>query len=85
MRRRRARKKALHASLKNPKDLFWDAVWIQPEDIIREVKIPHVAPCCNISAHQLCVVMSVSALHAHVQSKLVSVSLGLAVEQLLQA
>lgn len=37
IRRRRARKAALHASLKNPKDLFWDAVWIQPEDIIREV------------------------------------------------
>lgn len=39
IRRRRMRKRALHASLQNPKDLFWDAVWIQPEDIIREVNM----------------------------------------------
>lgn len=52
MRRRRARKKALHASLNNPKDLFWDAVWIQPEDIIREVNLktkPHAAACLCIA------------------------------------
>ncbi|KAL3155183.1 hypothetical protein ABBQ32_013123 [Trebouxia sp. C0010 RCD-2024] len=36
IRHRRMRKRSLHASLQNPKDLFWDAVWIQPEDIIRE-------------------------------------------------
>ena len=34
---RRRKKKTLHESLQNPKDLFWDAVWIEPEDIIREV------------------------------------------------
>ena len=34
---RRKKKKTLHESLQNPKDLFWDAVWIEPEDIIREV------------------------------------------------
>ncbi len=34
---RRRKKKTLHQSLQNPKDLFWDAVWIEPEDIIREV------------------------------------------------
>lgn len=34
---RRKRKKALHASLKNPRDLYWDAVWIEPEDIMGEV------------------------------------------------
>ncbi|KAL0048262.1 hypothetical protein WJX82_011336 [Trebouxia sp. C0006] len=33
---RRRKKKTLHESLRNPKDLFWDAVWIEPEDIIRE-------------------------------------------------
>lgn len=37
VRSRRKKTKALHASLMNPKDLFWDAVWIEPEDIIREV------------------------------------------------
>lgn len=39
IRHRRMRKRALHASLRNPKDLFWDAVWVQPEDIIREVTL----------------------------------------------
>ena len=34
---RRHKKKNLHESLVNPTDLFWDAVWIEPEDIIREV------------------------------------------------
>jgi len=34
---RRRKKKTLHESLQKPKDLFWDAVWIEPEDIIREV------------------------------------------------
>ena len=36
---KRKQKKSLHASLQNPKDLFWDAVWIEPEDIIREVSL----------------------------------------------
>lgn len=45
IRHRRMRKRSLHASLQNPKDLFWDAVWIQPEDIIREVTLDcHVLP-----------------------------------------
>ena len=34
---KRAKKKSLHKALQNPTDLFWDAVWIEPEDIIREV------------------------------------------------
>ena len=46
MRRRRMEKRVLHAGLHKPKDLFWDAVWIQPEDIIREVT-PHTGTLGN--------------------------------------
>lgn len=35
--RKRGKKKTLKQALQNPTDLFWDAVWIEPEDIIREV------------------------------------------------
>ena len=47
---RRKKKKTLHDSLQNPKDLFWDAVWIEPEDIIREVShlvCEHRELCCH--------------------------------------
>ena len=56
IRHRRMRKRALHASLQNPKDLFWDAVWIQPEDIIREVTLY----CHALPSVQLCVCVCVS-------------------------
>ena len=54
IRHRRMRKRALHASLQNPKDLFWDAVWIQPEDIIREVTLNcHALPSVQMCERQL--------------------------------
>lgn len=34
---KRKKKQTLKQALQNPTDLFWDAVWIEPEDIIREV------------------------------------------------
>lgn len=46
MHRRRMEKRALHACLHNPKELFWDAVWIRPGDVITEV-IPHTATLGN--------------------------------------
>ncbi len=54
---RRRKKKTLHESLRNPKDLFWDAVWIEPEDIIREVShlvCDHRQLCCHwLMSHAL--------------------------------
>ena len=34
--RRHARNKRIHHELATPEELFWDGIWIQPEEIIQE-------------------------------------------------